>query len=380
LSGASATPESGGALRPEDSGRSPATPDPPLVSIVIINHNYGTYLPRAIRSALEQTYQAVQIVVVDDGSTDNSRTVISSFGSRIAPVLQNQRGHVCAFNAGFAASAGAIIIFLDADDVLYANCVQCVVNAWKPGAVKIQYRLDTIDQNGVDQKLPFPYFPPDLGPEKVLQQAISLGVYPWTVSSGNAFARSFLEQLLPIPAERIFKSPDGYVNKMAPLFGAVHTLNMILGAYRVHGRNAWAQPGDHINPASLSRWVRFDALIHAEFVQRAGQAGYTVKPYDRLNNPQMLENRLLSLRLAPNEHPISEDRRIGLAIRGLRSAVAARNVSTIGRLSWMVWFLIIGGAPLPIVRALFRSGRGQSGRGRLARWVVSLSRGAAGAH
>jgi len=366
---------------PADSGPGPPeTPNLPLVSIVIINHNYATYLPYAIGSALEQTYRPVEVVVVDDGSTDDSRAVIGSFGSKIASVLQEQRGHVAAFNAGFAASAGSILIFLDADDFLYETCVACVVNAWKPGAVKVQYRLDTIDQSGVDQQLPFPYFPPDLGPEQVLQQAISLGVYPWTVSSGNAFSRSFLEQLLPIPAERIFKSPDGYVNKMAPLFGAVQTLNMVLGAYRVHGRNAWAQPGDHINPAHLTRWVRFDALIHDEFMQRASEAGYTVKPYDRLNNPQMLENRLLSLRLAPKEHPIAQDRRIGLAIRGLRSAIAARNVSALGRLTWMLWFLIIGGAPLPIVRALFRSGRGQSGRGRLARWVVSMSRGSAGAH
>src|SRR5579864_5011090 len=87
----------------------------PLISVLINNHNYGRYLKAAIDSALDQTYPAVEIVVVDDGSTDNSRELIAAYGGRVIPVLQANGGQGSAFNAGVAASRGDILCFLDAD-------------------------------------------------------------------------------------------------------------------------------------------------------------------------------------------------------------------------------------------------------------------------
>lgn len=58
----------------------------PVVSIVINNYNYGRFIAQAIDSALNQTYSNTEVVVVDDGSTDNSREIITSYGNRIIPI------------------------------------------------------------------------------------------------------------------------------------------------------------------------------------------------------------------------------------------------------------------------------------------------------
>lgn len=60
----------------------------PLVSIIINNYNYGRFLREAIDSALNQTYPHVEVIVVDDGSTDGSQEIITSYGDRVIPVLK----------------------------------------------------------------------------------------------------------------------------------------------------------------------------------------------------------------------------------------------------------------------------------------------------
>src|ERR1035438_2741424 len=78
----------------------------PLMSVIIDNYNYGGFVRDAINSALDQTYPNVEVIVVDDGSTDNSREVISSFGNRVISVLKENGGQSSALNAGIARSSG----------------------------------------------------------------------------------------------------------------------------------------------------------------------------------------------------------------------------------------------------------------------------------
>ena len=70
----------------------------PGVSIIIANFNYGRFLSQAIESALDQSYDNVEVIVVDDGSTDCSRDVINSFGCRIISEFKENGGQVSAFN------------------------------------------------------------------------------------------------------------------------------------------------------------------------------------------------------------------------------------------------------------------------------------------
>ncbi len=85
--------------------------DAPLVSILINNYNYARFLDEAIASALNQTYGAVEVIVVDDGSTDNSRSVVASYGNRVRLIAKGNGGQASAFNSGFAASSGDVICF-----------------------------------------------------------------------------------------------------------------------------------------------------------------------------------------------------------------------------------------------------------------------------
>ena len=101
---------------------------PLLASVIVNNYNYGKFLPQAIDSALEQTYPRVEVIVVDDGSTDDSREIISRYDSRIRSVLKSNGGQASALNAGFTASHGDVVLFLDADDFLYPSAVANAVD------------------------------------------------------------------------------------------------------------------------------------------------------------------------------------------------------------------------------------------------------------
>lgn len=87
-------------------------------SVVIANYNYGHMLSRAIDSVLNQTVPDIEIIVVDDGSTDNSKEVIAGYPSKIKAFFQKNSGQSTAYNRGAAAASGDYILFLDADDEL----------------------------------------------------------------------------------------------------------------------------------------------------------------------------------------------------------------------------------------------------------------------
>lgn len=94
------------------------------VSIVIPCYNQGIYLSDAIDSALAQTYKNIEVIVVNDGSVDNTALVARAYGSRIKYIEQKNRGLSGARNAGIKASSGGWILPLDADDKLHRDYIQ----------------------------------------------------------------------------------------------------------------------------------------------------------------------------------------------------------------------------------------------------------------
>lgn len=86
------------------------------ISVIIPNYNYGRFLDQAIDSALRQTYKPHEVIVVDDGSTDESPKVLESYGNRIKIVYQTNKGVGAARNKGADVATGDILAFLDADD------------------------------------------------------------------------------------------------------------------------------------------------------------------------------------------------------------------------------------------------------------------------
>jgi glycosyltransferase involved in cell wall biosynthesis len=96
----------------------------PLVSVVIPSHNYAHFLADAIQSVLAQDYEAIEIMVVDDGSTDDTPSVLKRFDGQVQVVRLDGQGVARARNAGLAASSGEYTVFLDADDLLLPEAVR----------------------------------------------------------------------------------------------------------------------------------------------------------------------------------------------------------------------------------------------------------------
>jgi glycosyltransferase involved in cell wall biosynthesis len=116
----------GGAAKPDPAAPSPA-PDRPLVSVLIPAYNVEEFVAAAIESALVQTYPHVEVVVVNDGSTDGTAAAIAPFRDRIVYVDQPNRGLAGARNAAIAAASGPVLALLDADDLwLPDRLEQCV--------------------------------------------------------------------------------------------------------------------------------------------------------------------------------------------------------------------------------------------------------------
>ena len=101
------------------SAPSPATPEPetgPLVSVILPTHNRYRWLPRAVDSVLGQTYAPLELIVVDDGSTDGTSDLLKTYGSDIRVIRQENMGVSGARNAGIRAAQGGLIALLDSDD------------------------------------------------------------------------------------------------------------------------------------------------------------------------------------------------------------------------------------------------------------------------
>ena len=95
----------------------------PLITVIIATHNYANFLPKAIESIIFQTYKNFEIVVVDDGSTDNTKSVIERYPF-VTYCYQQSKGVSAARNAGVKKAKGDYLVFLDADDWLEKDALE----------------------------------------------------------------------------------------------------------------------------------------------------------------------------------------------------------------------------------------------------------------
>jgi glycosyltransferase involved in cell wall biosynthesis len=98
-----------------------------LTSVIIPTYNHGKYVARAVDSVLKQTYPSYEILVVDDGSTDNTRKILAPYAGEIEYIYQENRGLSSARNTGLTRSNGQYVQFLDADDSIFPNKLEAQV-------------------------------------------------------------------------------------------------------------------------------------------------------------------------------------------------------------------------------------------------------------
>jgi glycosyltransferase involved in cell wall biosynthesis len=318
----------------------------PLVSIIINNYNYEQFLPKAIESALDQTYYHVEVVVVDDGSTDNSRDVICQYGDRIHPIFQANGKQAAALNTGFAASKGDIILFLDADDYLLPTAVEQIVAAFQPEIGKVHFRLQVVD--GDNQ--PLGYFIPSTGMKlesgEVWRKLLQTSSYVSSPMSGNAYRRETLTPVFPIPDE--YKTTgDDYLMISTPFYaGKLASIDEPIGAYRVHSNNQWALTS--VSGSRFRRFVQHDLQNFALLQQRAKEFDLEVPVDLERRSLGRLWSRLASLRLEPQEHPVSSDRIWQLMYWGIRALWKYSNHNLPKRIIYTTLFLWVGLMPVPL--------------------------------
>src|SRR5437016_4753593 len=175
----------------------------PLVSILINNYNYGRFLREAIDSALRQTYTNTEVIVVDDGSTDDSRQIIAGYGSRIVPVLKENGGQASAFNAGFAVSKGQWICFLDSDDFFAPAKAQAIADNARlfPEAALVAHALQYCDHDGAPVEFrPLEFPSVRLVDDRARARRGKLSV-SLPATSGFALRRELAKRIFPMPED-----------------------------------------------------------------------------------------------------------------------------------------------------------------------------------
>ncbi len=309
------------------------------LSVVVSSYNYGRYLRAAIDSALAQQSDRLQVIVVDDGSTDDSIDIIKSYGARIEALFQKNQGQVLSCTAGLKLCRHEIIIFLDSDDRLEPFAAEEIMALWTPETVKVQYVQQAINGEGALVNTIFPKYPHRLTPAAIKAELLRASVYPATTTSGTAFSRMFLTEVMPIPASYRCHIDDA-LNVVAPLYGDVQTLRKTLGQYRVHDRNVT----DHDKLTA----ERFESYAY-EYRERAryladqcGRLGYDL-PDNVVENDLAYWEALLAVAV------LKPTPRLPLLMPALRACFSSI-LDPGQRMTHAAWAVVLALAPRPLAR------------------------------
>lgn len=319
-----------------------------LVSLIINSYNYENFLPIAIDSALNQSYGNIEVIVVDDGSTDSSREVIARYGDRIHAIFQPNGKQAAALNTGFTASKGSIILFLDADDYLMPTAVEQIVAAFQPGIGKVHFRLQVVDS----ENQPLGYFIPSIGMKledgEVWRKLLQTSSYVSSPMSGNAYRRSTLVPVFPIPDE--YKTTgDDYLMISTPFYAnQLAAINEPIAAYRIHTSNQWALTA--VSGSRFRRFVNHDLQNFALLRQRAQELNLAVPPDLERRSLGRIWSRLASLRLEPQAHPVNTDQVLQLIAWGLTALWQHSNHNLPKRIIYSGLFLWVGLMPVPLAK------------------------------
>jgi glycosyltransferase involved in cell wall biosynthesis len=214
----------------------------PMASVIIDTYNSAPFIEEAIESVLTQTFQEeeMEIIVVDDGSTDDTAVRVRKYGDKIKYIYKMNGGQASAMNAGFENSRGEIIFLLDADDYFHSNKLQTICDIYHRYDCNSVFNNLTIIGEGVrngdgykdDSAL---CFSEDAGNSISVLSLDRRGRPPFCLSptSGQSYKREMCKSLFPIP-DILVASPDLYLYAFALLHHCIHYVHKPLTYYRKH--------------------------------------------------------------------------------------------------------------------------------------------------
>ncbi len=221
----------------------------PLFSVLIDTYNYGQYIEEAVRSVLQQDFPAEQreILVVDDGSTDDTEKRLEKFGDAIRYLKKANGGQASAFNLGVQHARGEFIALLDADDVWLPNKLSRMHQAFleQPDAGMAYHRLYQWTEKGSEsgELSTGGHFIAVSG--RVPESRFWLLCYPMMQTSSLVFRRQAMQDLLPVP-EVLRTQADAYLTALIIFICPVVGVDEYLAKYRIHGANLFH--GDAVRP------------------------------------------------------------------------------------------------------------------------------------
>ncbi|WP_024789494.1 glycosyltransferase family 2 protein [Lebetimonas sp. JH292] len=208
-----------------------------LISVLIDNYNYGKFLSECTESVLDQTYQNFEIIIVDDGSSDNSKEIIEKYANkdkRIKPIFKKNGGQASAFNEGFKHCNGEIICFLDSDDKFLPNKLKKIKEIYEKGYEYIVNDYKLIGNTAYKG----PYYPYG-GYNMFLVYYLTF--FAGSTTSNISISKKLANQIFPIPYEKFFKiRADDVIVFISNLMTEMFFIDKELSEYRIHGDNLFA--------------------------------------------------------------------------------------------------------------------------------------------
>jgi len=208
-----------------------------LISVLIDNYNYERYLKECIESVLAQTYTNFEIIIVDDGSSDNSKDIILEYANkdnRIKPIFKTNNGQASAFNEGIKHCMGEVICFLDSDDKFKPNKLEEVIKAYKKG-----YEYIINDYEIIGQKYTNAPYAPYGGYNLFL--VYYKNIFIGSTTSNISISKNLAKKIFPIKREDFFRvRADDVVVFYASMMRESYFIHHQLSEYRIHGSNLFA--------------------------------------------------------------------------------------------------------------------------------------------
>jgi glycosyltransferase involved in cell wall biosynthesis len=229
----------------------------PVVSVLIDTYNYGHFIKEAIESVLSQDFpsERLEILVVDDGSTDDTRERVAKYAGRVEYLYKPNGGQASAFNVGISRARGEIVALLDADDYWLPGKLGRVAEAFEKhpeaGLVYHPFRELRTD-TGELREGGFNAISGDVASEKK-----KILLYTACQTSGLTFRKRFVEKLLPLNEAMTIQS-DGLLAALIIFLAPVVAIPEPLAVYRIHGANMYFQAGQEVDKER--QWRRVSTL------------------------------------------------------------------------------------------------------------------------